>query len=91
MSGLDNYQSAEEDDLDRARKLLDVLDDAESDDQGVSYSLKAIAHVMLWQAEQQREWQREQAKAIQLAKEWRESQPPPPPPVPFFPPAHPSF
>lgn len=78
------------DDLDQAHFLLVALADAESDEQGVSYSLKAIAHVLLWQATQQREWQRQQIAAARAAEAWRAAQPPPPPP-PSMPPLYQGF
>lgn len=58
------------DDIDVARELLDI--DVATDDVSydVSYSLRAIAHVLLWTAEQQRSWQHKHADAQRAAEEW---------------------
>ena len=63
------------DDLDEARGLLDACTGVISDEQNVAYSLKAIAHTLLWTAEQQRDWQRKQAEATRKVEEWRAAQP----------------
>ena len=80
-----------QDDLDEARVLLDQAHDSSEYEIGSAYALKAIAHVMLWNAERHRDVLRQVADAARLAKEWRESQPPPPPPMPAYPIPYPGF
>jgi uncharacterized protein (DUF2345 family) len=81
------YNPAEDDNaeprdhLDDARVLLEACSDAATDDQGVAFSLKAIAHTLLWQAEQHRNWQRRVDENSRKLKEWHESQPSPPLPA----------
>lgn len=68
-----------QDDLDTARLHLDA--EVGTEDEGIGYSLRAIAHTLLWQAEQHRNWQRRVDENTRKLKEWHDAQPSPPLPA----------
>lgn len=71
------------DDLDHARALLEAMpcSSVAASEQGMAYSLKAIARTLLWQAEQHRNWQRRVDENTRKLKEWHDAQPSPPLPA----------
>ena len=63
------------DDLDVARKLLDT--DVATYDEGVAYGIRAIAHVLLWNAERQRDYQRAMIESQRQQAQRLANMPPP--------------
>lgn len=72
-------EDRELDDIDQARMLLETASDTRRADESLSLSVKALAHIQIWYAQQHREYQQAVAKQRQA----QQSMPVPPPAMPY--------